>query len=801
MKTVLYIIAAVFISANALAQNLQQTVRGKVVDTETQMALIGVQISVIGTDPLVGTISDAQGHFRLENIPVGRISLQCSYIGYEALVLPDIQVVSGRESVLNIGMQESIAKMDVVEISGTSNKGEALNEMALVSSLSLSSEETTRYAGGFNDPARILSNFAGVNNSQDGSADIIVRGNAPKYLQWRLEGVQITNPSHFADPAGTGTNGVSTLNNNILATSDFYTGAFPAEYGDALSGVYDVKLRTGNSEKFEAILGAGLIGTDVTLEGPFKKGYNGSFLVNYRFTTVALADQLGLLPDLGGIPSFQDGAFKIMLPSDKLGTFSIYGLAGSSNISFEDVSPSIWQTPGDQNTLEGLQEDFSKDAYLLNTGINHSLPISKNSYLKTTLAFSTEGIEDKVFETLKNDETVVYARDNFSSQIRNNTYRANMTYHHKLSARNSFQAGTKYALKRQQFDISRLQGDPSERFSLVDFEEGIGSIRNFVSWKHRLEGLTFVLGLHNMNVLYNNKSTLEPRFAANWKPAPGHSVNFGYGKHSTMESIHNYFARTPLAEGGFEEPNVDLDLLKAHHFVLGYEKRFSQNLRAKVEVYYQSLYNLPVENDINSSYATINETLDIRYLDLVNEGTGTNYGVELTLERFFNKNFYYMLNASLFESTYKALDGVERNTAFNSNYLVNMLMGKEFTNLGKKKNQTLSLNTKVFVGGGRRIVPLLRDAQGNIDVDTEVGQYWDYDKAYDNYLDDIYTITLSMNYKWEKPKRTHEFFLNIDNITNNKPRLSEYYDPAAEGSVGYLTPLGMFPNIMYRVYF
>ncbi|MFK7907078.1 MAG: hypothetical protein AB8B69_18225, partial [Chitinophagales bacterium] len=270
---------------------------------------------------------------------------------------------------------------------------------------------------------------------------------------------------------------------------------------------------------------------------------------------------------------------------------------------------------------------------------------------------------------------------------------------------------------------------------------------------------------------------------------------------SKMESIHNYFAKVEAEDGSITEPNKDLDLLKANHFVLGYEKRFSPNVVAKVEAYYQDLYNLPVENDENSHYATINEGTDFRYVDLVNEETGKNYGVELTLERFFNQNYYYLVNASLFSSKYKSLEGIERNTQYNGNYLVNVLAGKEFTQLGKKKNKSLTLNAKAFFGGGKRIIPLLRDAEGNIAVNPAKNEFLDYDKAYESKLDDVHQIILSASYKINRPKATHEIFINLDNITNSKGRLSEYYDANEPDSVGYVTQFGFFPNLMYRVYF
>lgn len=373
----IYATAIVFylFSGTTFSQNLSQTVRGTLLDEDSRMPLVGATVILAPSSPpngqegkILGATTDADGHFRLQNVPIGRVSVQLSYLGYENAVVPNIVVNAGKEVVLNLTMQESAVKMSEIVITVDKNKGEAMNDMAMISARSISPEQTSRYAGGFNAPSRILSNFAGITATQDGSNDIIVRGNSPKYVQWRLEGEQITNPNHFSDQSAVG-GSVSTLNNNILATSDFYTGAFSPEFGDVLSGVYDVKLRAGNNEKFESVFGFGLIGTDLTLEGPFKKGYGGSFLVNYRYSTVSLLHDLGLV-DLSGLLKFQDAAFKIVLPTQKLGDFSIYGLGGLSSFEFDDVTPAIWETPGDRFMRSEIKEDYKKQAHLANLGLN-----------------------------------------------------------------------------------------------------------------------------------------------------------------------------------------------------------------------------------------------------------------------------------------------------------------------------------------------------------------------------------------------------------------------------------------------
>ncbi len=809
MKMSATAMVALMFTTLIFAQNLTQTVRGVILDADSKLPLVGASVVVLGTK--TGSVTDLNGNFRLEKVPIGRIDLQLSYVGYEPQIIPNIVVNSGKEVVLNLNMQESALIMNEIVVTAAQNKGDALNEMAMISARSISPEETNRYAGGFNDPSRILSNFAGITSTQDGSNDIIVRGNSPKYVQWQLEGMQITNPNHFGDQSAVG-GSVSTLNNNILAASDFYTGAFAPEYGDVLSGVYDVKLRAGNNEKMEAVFGFGLLGTELTLEGPFKKGYGGSFLVNYRYSTVGLVSDLGLVDNISGVLKFQDAAFKVVLPTQKMGVFSLFGLGGSSSFLFEDVTPAIWETPGDRFMRAEINEDFNKKAHLLNTGIKHTLPIGKNSFLNTTLTYSNEGIDDDIFEAgiikifdSKGDflrDSIVNKTLNFSSQLKKPTYRGAMTYNHKFNAKHKIQIGSKYTLFDYQFNQSQFREEATNRITLVDFKEKVSTVRNFISWKYRVnEAITVVSGFHNMNVLFNHKSTLEPRLAVDWKITPSSSIHAGYGKHSTMESIHNYFAKVKQPDGSIIEPNRDLDLLKAHHYMVGYEKRFGKNLRAKIEAYYQDLYNIPVENLDTSYYSTIVEGLEFRYVDLVNKGTGKNYGLEFTLERFFSNNYYYLINASLYESNYKSLEGVERNTPYNGNYLVNILCGKEFPNLGRKQNQTLGLNAKLFFGGGRKIIPLLRDAQGNLAVDPANNRYWNYEKAYENSIEDVYQVIVSASYKWNKPSATHELFLNLDNVTNNKGKISEFYDESEPNKTGYVTQFGFFPNLMYRVYF
>lgn len=810
MKKIALLCIHLILTAIVFGQPLTQTFRGTIVDADSKLPIIGATIKIVGSNPVIGTSTNVTGEFKIEKVLIGNITIQITYIGYESKTIPDIELNAGKETVLNITLQESVVKMNEAVVSANNlNKGNAINEMNLINSRSISLEESKRFAGSFNDPARILSNFAGVTSSQNGENDIIVRGNSAKYMQWRLEGVEITNPTHFADQNGV-KGGISALNNSLLAPSDFSTGAFSPEFGDVLSGVYDVRLRAGNNQKFETTLGLGIIGTDITLEGPFKKGYGGSYLINYRYSTISLISKLGLV-DVPGIFNFQDATFKVVLPTKKAGVFSMFGLGGLSDFDLTDVKADLFITPTDKTSLGSISEDYDKEAFLTNYGLNHAINLSKKSFLLSSLSYSSTGILEDVFKTITTKVTnpnggvfdsVGNRHLGYKNTLNRTVYRGAITYNNKINAKNTFQMGTKYALFGLDMVTSQFNKNGTQRTDLVNTNEQIATVRNFVSWKYRCnQYITMVAGFHNMNVLYNNKSTIEPRIAFNAKLNSSSTVSIGYGKHSTMESLHNYFAKVKATDGSISEPNKNLDLLKAHHYVVGFEKRFSKNLRFKAEAYYQHLYNLPVENNDTSYYATINEDANFRYVPLVNKGTGKNYGIELTLERFFANNYYFLINGSLYNSKYKSLEGVERNTIYNGNYLVNLLAGKDYTKLGKKKNQVLNINTKVFFAGGQRQLLLLRDANGNVDVDPINNRFWDYENAYRNKLDDVYEITLSVNYKWNRPKATHELYVNLQNITSNTARVSEYYDPSKSNSVGNAKQFGFFPNLMYRLYF
>ena len=762
-----------------MAQDLTQTIRGRVIDNDNQMPAIGATIIIPGTDPLIGTVTDIDGYFKLENIPVGRVSLEITYVGYEKRTLSNILVTSAKEVVLNISIIEDVNKLEEFEIVGNADKSATNNEMAIISSRTFSTEEAKRYAGSFNDPARMASNFAGVSGDAQGDNDIVVRGNSPRGILWRLEGIEIPNPNHFADEGATG-GPINALNSKMLANSDFLTGAFAPEYGNATSGVFDLKLRQGNNEQREYSFGIGVLGTDITAEGPFKKGGKSSYLANYRYSSLGILDDAGIV-DFGGVPKYQDAAFNLHFPTEKAGIFSVFGLGGLSHIIDEDIDE-------ENDNLMLSRADYS--AQLGFIGVNHTYIINDKTYIKSSLSASTNG-SGVNYEELQESKSFL-----LQERIRLNKHTGKITtsINKKLNARNKVTAGIIHTEQQYSFSFEELNSAAIlENTSSTDDNSSYSQLHG--TWQHRInEDITIVSGMHFLRFNLNNTYSIEPRIAASWKVQPNQTLSAGFGVHSRIESLLYYTANVVDINGESSQPNQSMEIPKANHYVLGYDYQFNEHTHIKAEVYYQELYDIPVENVPNSTYSLINKSDWFDNVALVNDGKGKNYGIELTLERYFAKNFYYLFTASLYESTYLAKDGKWRKSAYNGNYNSNFLIGKEFKVGKPDKHKALTLSIKTSLLGGNRYTPI------DLEASILAGETVRSSDPLSAKGDDIFYMNIAGGYRVNREKTTHEFKLEILNATNNAAKVTEYYNADKE-VIENGVQLPLIPNIMYTLHF
>ncbi|RNL93510.1 TonB-dependent receptor [Sinomicrobium pectinilyticum] len=787
MKTTSFAIIFLFLASVVSAQSVSQIVKGRITDRQTEMPLMGATVEILTVDPVLGVVTDTDGYFRIEGVPLGRHDIRVSYMGYTAVTLPSIRVMAGKEVVVNSSLEESIVQMDEVVVTSGEQKGRPRNEMAAVSARSFSLEEVTRFSGAANDASRMAANYAGVNINNDSRNDLVIRGNSPIGVLWRLEGIPIPNPNHFSTLGTTG-GPVSALNTNLLSNSDFLTGAFPAEYGNANAGVFDIRFRNGNRDRLEATAQlAAFSGLEAMIEGPLLKKNGGSFVVSYRQSFVELAQNMGLEVGTTATPGYNDLSFKVDTGYGKFGRFTLFGIGGASNIFFDadDVE--------EDDFFANQNEDADVDSRLGVIGLNHHFAFNENTYLKTSLAVSGTGtkvsidrVNDDGSRTLSEEVDDNNTRYTFSAYVNS-----------KFSAKHTFRSGVVAELYT--LDTYAWDTEYGRQRVLRDFEGTMALYQAYAQSRYKFtDRWELNTGIHVQYLNENEDFVVEPRLSLKWRFRPDQSFTAGFGVHHQMLPLPVYLLESVDDGGQRVQSNIDLGFLQSLHYVLGYDLQLSADWRLKAEVYYQDLRKVPVD-PFPSSFTLLNVGDDFGFPDndfLVNEGSGRNYGVELTLEKFFSKGYYGLFTGSWYDSGYKGSDGISRNTAFNNRYILNFLAGKEFL-VGKGKRNIFNVDMKFTTAGGRYYTPI--DLEGSMAAGREVK----FDEiAYSERFSPYLRLDIKVGFQWnsKKGKLSQQFYLDFQNITNRDNIFLQRYNESS-ATINTLYQRGFFPDILYRIQF
>lgn len=770
----------IFMTADVLAQSPVQTIRGKVTDAESRTGLPGANVIVLNSNPLIGTVTDENGDYKLPSVPVGRQTVVISYMGYKTITIPGIMVSSGKEAVVNAGMEEMAVSAKEVEVKATADKDKAINPMAMVSARSFTVDESRRYAGSFDDPMRAVSNFAGVAGSADANSNqIVIRGNSPKGLLWKVDGVDIPNPNHFAYVGNSG-GAITMFSSQVLGNSDFYTAAFPAEFGNAISGVFDMKFRSGNNSRREYAVQLGIQGLEASAEGPFVKNKQSSYLVNYRYSILTFLQYID--PSMKNkIPRYQDLSFKLNFPTKKAGTFSLIGIGGISRSQYNPVFDSTQWKSLDDRTQSVLNNTMGA------VSLVHHIAVTKQTFIHSYLS-ATYG---EIYFDNNYIDTAYRAIPQQNISHRNWRFSAASMISHKFGPRHTNRSGFVYTSMFYNLNVSAV--NPYTGI-YAPYNQGSGHtslLQAFSESRLALtNSLTLTAGIHFQYFFLNSRYSVDPRIALKWQFTPRQSLSAGYGMHSQLEDIGVYLAQVNAGDGSLAQPNRKLDLTRAHHFVLGYDLLIRKDIRFKAETYYQYLYDVPVMS--NNYFSLLNSNGWYSNDTLVSKGTGNNAGIDLTFEKFLTRQFYYLVTVSLFESKYKGGDGITRNARFNSNYVANVLGGKEW--MIRKKN-ILGVNLKLSYTGGEYYVPI--DLQASVQQHREV---LDETAAYSLKLPDFFYTDLTITYRTNHRKYSGIWAIQLKNILNLKPVTGYVYNDLTK-SVEEVRSSGIIPFISYKVEF
>jgi hypothetical protein len=776
---------------NSTAQKVTQTLRGTVVDAVDNLPLKGATVYLLPSEITFGVVTDRSGSFRFDSIPVGRYQLKISYVGYKTILLSEVSLESGKESVKHIAMELGTEDLnEVVVVAGRPS-------LSPLSVQTITAEQTQRYAATFYDPGRLVTAFAGVINQNDQANNIVVRGNSPTSTVWWLEGAEIVNPNHTAN-AGTVSDrvmpnggGVNILSAQLLGDSYFFNGNYPTQYGNGLGGILDMRMRKGNEEQREYTAQIGLIGIDLAAEGPFHKDYAASYLVNYRYSTLGLLSQMGV--QLGDEEvAFQDLSFNVSLPTKKFGNLTIFGMAGSSSNFFEaERDTAVWDVQKDR-------QDINFTSRMGALGVTYNVLFAADKALwKTTFVVSSANSEREAFR-LNED----YTRRITDVDERQET---KVSFASMLQYRFSDKATLKTGLNATQYIPIVRAGKFITEDSVQIFLEGSSQnwlYRPYVNLQYNpITRLQFNIGAAYAYYAANGTNSVEPLFSVKYNFKHNQSLSFAYRLQAQLQAPTVYFGANITSDIFFPDDgesgyNEELEMTKAHHLGLAYQTNILDKLNINAELYYQSLFDVPIINNGISTFSALNLLDEIIQDTLISEGTGRNYGLEVTLQKFMENGYYLLLTSTIYESKYTAADGIERDTRFNGNYALALSGGKEFQWQSKKGNtNVLGINIKMVYLGGFRSTPI--DITQSVKLDETV---FIENRAFSEQLPNYFKTDFRVYFKKSRPKYTTTLALDLQNMTNHQNVAYDYFD-TQQGAVVTRYQLGLIPLLVYRVAF
>ncbi len=717
---------------------------GTVIEKDTQKPIAGAIVIMKNSDTTIATSADSVGNFYFRDMPVGTYFLTAKFIGYESAVLNDVIVESGSAPNVHIALTAASYKMDEVTVSYYKDPTAAGNDMAVVSSRAISPEETKRFAGSLNDPSRMALSYAGVNSGQGDNNEIIIRGNSPRGLQWRLEGIEIPNPNHFGLYGSSG-GLISILNSNNMGRSDFYLSAFPAQFGNALSGIFDLQLRNGNTFNRAYSVDVGSLGVGASAEGPFRKGGKASYIINCRYATLGLMKRVGIIYQA---PDFQDITFKINIPTAHSGTFTVYGLGGAGRWLEEDfyrkTDSSKYTTGSNGKLIYAYDEIAAENLQLYNLGIigaKHFMRISGKTGITTHVNVSAT--ENKPMESdIDRSSYTIYLKNR--GNYTNKTIRVQSQLKTIINAKSRIETGIIAAY--MSFKSKLENGDSTGNINtILNKKDATGLLQHYIAWQYKPgQKWSVNTGIHTLYFLLSKEVKPEPRLGISYAVNDKSSVSIGagiYSRHESPEAYFGYNEQTGLS------PNLNLKLISTAQSALAYKRQLGSYLYLNTEVYFHYLYNVPVAAD-SSYFSLINEEIPFTNVAMVNKGEGYNYGIEATLEKRFSRRYYFLFTTSVFESKYKYPGSPGyRNTRYNNNFVINLVGGKE---IALKNNRVIGVNLRSTLSGGKRYIPI--DFQASVDNNAEVR---DYSQAYSKQLAPYIGTDMSIYCRWSRPNATH----------------------------------------------
>lgn len=794
-RNVFLVFTILIFLSKGIAQNITQTVTGIVMDQESSVTLVGVSVALLDGEMEIGTVTDEEGRFELKGVPVGRRQFQFSYIGYQTQVTEGIIITSQRPEYLEIRLQEGVT-LENVQIVADGNANAPINDLATVSARSFSVEETERIAASINDMGRMALSFPGVQQGGDDTEnDIIIRGNSSVGVLWRLEGIDIPNPNHFARP-GTSGGGITIFSAQLLSKSDFYTGGMPAEFGNALSGAFDVRFRKGNYLDRSHRIRIGLLGLDFATEGPIQEG-KSSYLVNYRYSTLGLLNKMGFYVIGERVSNdFQDLSFNLAFDGKQKGVkWTVFGIGGLSVEHYEPVAVPEEREIGIANHWEDRYQGSNMGAL----GVTYTKIIDETSYIKGTTALMS-GYVFRKFDTLSLQD--IPYRYNTQDYLDSRISTA-WTYRKEFSSMVNIKLGT--IMHGINYDFYKGTKARSSTEDITLQNEAVNLNGGGNAFQGQLYGLVqysptsrldINAGLHGLYLGINNTTALDPRLSMKYVVSRGQQLGLAIGKHSQTLPFAAYFyeERDLLSSDSRAviRPNFNSPFMSANHYIASYTFVTRGLLKFNAEVYYQTLNKIPVLEEDEGGYWMLNNQADFPQQNTVSNGKGENYGIDLALEKFFSNKIYFLATASFFESNYILNDGSKYPTRFSTKWVSTWTLGKEFE---FRNGKALQIGARAMYNGGFRYTPYDPVASAAAGTYVPLNNAW-----WTGQVSPYWRVDSRISYRYNGKRMSGSINLDIQNLTGHKNENRAAYNAATNELTFRNYPGGDFIPVLSFVF-
>ncbi|MGB0838336.1 MAG: TonB-dependent receptor [Flavobacteriaceae bacterium] len=762
-QTLLRSLTLVLILLTGFAATAQTgTLKGRVLNKINNEPIPFANITLTGTS--IGVSSDFDGYYRIENLEPGLYNVSCSFLGFSTESVLEIQVSTVKPTTYNFYLKEEASTLSEVEIS--SKKPFKKSPESPLSKQTIGASEIYRSPGGNRDISKVLQILPGVASSASFRNDIIIRGGAPNENRFFLDGVEVPNINHFATQGSSG-GPVGMLNVNFIKQVDFYSGAFPANRGNAMSSVIDFEQISGNDEKLAGTFQLGSSDVGLTLDGPI--GEKSTFILSARRSYLQFLFAALKLPFL---PTYNDFQYKQEIKINQKNTVTIIGLGAIDDFELNtDVNDGVT----DQETID--QNDYLLGNLPVNTQSNYAigatwkhfsdnsnqlLVVSQN-YLNNQSIKYQDNIEEADNLILNYKSKEIEEKVRFESNFFNDVWRSNVGAGYQRAHY------TNETYNKKEIDGSIQEINFSSILNFNKYALFGSASRTFFD-----ESLMVSLGLRTdfndySEQMSNPLDQLSPRISLSY--AISEKLNFN----TNLGIFYQLPAYTVMgyrdSEGNLVNKDNEITYIQSKHIVAGFEFNPTRYSKITLEGFHKKYNNYPFLINEQISLANLGSDFGVIGNEPVESTSkGRAYGIEFLAQQRVSSSVYGIISYTWVRSEFQDANGVYIPSAWDNKHVLNVTAGKQL-----KKNWEVGAKFRLL--GGAPYTPYDVDLSSQKDVWDVTGQgVLDYSQLNTERNPLSHGLDIRVDKKWFFSKWALNAYLDLQNIYNFQSATPPYLD-------------------------